>query len=57
MITDVQLTRALSLQYDEEFVETLPAVDDVPEGLIANIPIGFARNHNIIPFAVGRDIG
>ena len=54
-INEVQLTRALSQQYDEEFVESLPAVDDVPEELIANIPIGFARTHNIIPFAIDED--
>ncbi len=54
-INDLQLTRALSQQYDEEFVEELPPVDDVPEELIANIPIGFARNHNIIPYAIDED--
>lgn len=52
-ITEVDLARALSLQYEEPFVEELPSADDVPEDLIASIPISFARQHCILPF--GRD--
>ncbi len=52
-VNEVELTQALALQYDEEFTPTLPAVDDVPEGLISNIPINFAKQHLLIPY--GRD--
>ncbi|MBL4632297.1 MAG: Flp pilus assembly complex ATPase component TadA [Kofleriaceae bacterium] len=52
-VNEVQLTRALALQYDEPFVEKLPAVNDVPEGLITNIPINFAKQHLLVPY--GRD--
>lgn len=52
-VSELQLTQALALQYDEPFVESLPAVDDVPEGLVANIPINFAKQHGIVPY--GRD--
>ncbi len=56
-INEVQLTRALSVQYGEEFTDTLPAADDVPEELIVNIPIGFAKQHCVVPFASDEDMG
>jgi general secretion pathway protein E len=52
-INEVQLARALSVQYEEPFLENLPAAEDVPEDLLGNIPIGFARQHCILPY--GRD--
>jgi general secretion pathway protein E len=54
-IDEVQLTRALSVQYEEPFVETLPSADDVPESLIANIPISFAKQHFTVPYGIDED--
>lgn len=56
-VSEVQLTRALSVQYGEEFVLKLPGPDEVPEELIAKIPIGFAKQHCVVPFAASEDIG
>ncbi len=54
-IDEVQLTRALSVQYEEPFLETLPSADDVPESLIANIPISFAKQHLTVPYGIDED--
>ncbi len=54
-ISEIQLTRALSVQYEEPYVETLPAADDVPESLITNIPIGFAKQHCTVPYGIDED--
>lgn len=54
-ISEVDLTRALSVQYEEPFVETLPSADDVPEALIANIPISFAKQHYTVPYGIDEN--
>ena len=52
-ITEVQLMRALAMQYEEPFLETLPRAEDIDDALVQQIPIGFAKQHRLLP--LGRD--
>ena len=45
-----RLVRALADEMNMEFIESIPA-DDIPEELIDLVPINFARQHHILPFA------
>jgi general secretion pathway protein E len=53
LVDEGQLTRALSVQYEMPYVAVLPAAEDIEEALIENLPIGFAKQHKVLP--IGRD--
>ena len=52
-VDEAQLTRALSVQYEMPYAAVLPAADDIDDSLIENLPIGFAKQHKVLP--IGRD--
>ncbi len=52
-IDEGQLTRALSVQYEVPYAAVLPAAEDIDAALIENLPIGFAKQHKVLP--IGRD--
>ena len=52
-IDEAQLTRALSVQYEVPYAAVLPAAEDIEAALIENLPIGFAKQHKVLP--IGRD--
>jgi general secretion pathway protein E len=52
-VDEVQLTRALSVQYEMPYAAVLPAAEDIEEALLDNLPIGFAKQHRVLP--IGRD--
>jgi general secretion pathway protein E len=52
-VDEGQLTRALSVQYEMPYAAVLPAADDIDDSLIENLPIGFAKQHKVLP--IGRD--
>jgi general secretion pathway protein E len=53
VVDEGQLTRALSVQYEMPYAAVLPAAEEISEDLIENLPIGFAKQHKVIP--IGRD--
>jgi general secretion pathway protein E len=53
-IDEGQLTRALSVQYEMPYAAVLPPAEDIDPTLIDNVlPIGFAKQHKVLP--IGRD--
>jgi general secretion pathway protein E len=52
-IDEGQLTRALAVQYEVPYAAVLPSAEDLDTDLIENLPIGFAKQHNVLP--IGRD--
>ncbi len=51
MITEEQLVQALAVQFDLPFVDNLPAADDFDVSLIEKLPINFAKQHHVLPYA------
>jgi general secretion pathway protein E len=54
-VDEGQLCRALSVQYEMPYAAVLPSAEDIAEDLIENLPIGFAKQHKVLP--IGRDEG
>jgi general secretion pathway protein E len=52
-VDEAQLTRALSVQYEMPYAAVLPGPEDIEEALFENLPIGFAKQHRVLP--IGRD--
>ncbi len=52
-ITELDLMRALGVQYETPVLDTLPDPEDVDVELIERLPINFAKQHTVIP--VGRN--
>ncbi|HLU68013.1 MAG TPA: type II secretion system ATPase GspE [Kofleriaceae bacterium] len=52
-IDEAQLTRALSVQYEMPLAAVLPSAEDIDTSLVENLPIGFAKQHKVLP--IGRD--
>jgi len=51
MITEEQLVQALAVQFELPFVDELPAPDDFDASLIERLPINFAKQHHVLPYA------
>jgi general secretion pathway protein E len=52
-IDENQLARALSIQFEVPFTPILPAAESIESDLIERLPIGFAKQHKVLP--IGRD--
>ncbi len=52
-IDEVQLCRALAIQFELPFLETLPKPEDIDAELVEDLPINFAKQHYVLPY--GRD--
>ncbi len=48
LIDESQLLRALAIQLDMEFIESIESLD-IPDDLIHKIPITFAKNYKLVP--------
>jgi len=53
LIDEDQLAAALAFQFDMPYLRDLPRAEDIPEELIDNLPINFARQRLVLP--IGRD--
>jgi general secretion pathway protein E len=53
VIDEGQLARALGVQFEMPYAPILPNADDLDAALIERLPIGFAKQHKVLP--IGRD--
>ena len=50
-ISENELASALAIQHESFYTEKLPPVDQAPTHLLKDIPISFAKQHKIVPYA------
>lgn len=56
-IGEADLAWALAVQHEMPLLEQLPNADHVPEALIANIPINYAKQHRALPISQDEHTG
>ena len=57
LVDEDDLAWALGVQHDIPVVVVLPKAEDVPDELIANIPINFAKQHRVLPVRIDELTG
>ncbi len=56
-IEERDLAWALAVQQEMPLLEQLPAADAIPEWMIENIPINFAKQHRVLPVEFDQETG
>ena len=51
-VTESVLAKALAIQHEVPWLETLPKADEINIELLENLPITFAKKHAVLPYAI-----
>ena len=54
-VSESALAKALAIQHELPFLEELPAADSIDDTLIDKLPITFAKQHTVLPYAYTDD--